>query len=106
MKPIVHIARAQDWDGARACGYYRVSTLGRALEEVGFIHCSLPHQVRHVADAFYRGSAGLVLLVIDPDRVGPEIRYEAADGTGERFPHIYGPLNVDAVVAVEPFEAG
>ena len=48
----------------------------------------------------------LVLLVIDPARVDAEIRYERPDGAAERFPHIYGPLRVDAVVAVVPFPHG
>jgi len=53
---------------------------------------------------FYRGDAGLVLLAINEDAVIPEIRYEPVPGQDRPFPHIYGPLNVDAVVAVHPFD--
>jgi uncharacterized protein (DUF952 family) len=57
-----------------------------------------------VADAFYRGIMGFVLLVIEPDRLTAELRDEALEALGEVFPHIYGPLNLDAVVEVLPFE--
>jgi uncharacterized protein (DUF952 family) len=61
--------------------------------------------VARVAGAYYRGVPGLLLLVIDPARVGPEIRYEAVPGQDRPYPHIYGPLNTDAVVAARPFTA-
>jgi uncharacterized protein (DUF952 family) len=70
------------------------------LEEQGFIHCSLRHQVRDVAERYYADADKLVLLVIDSDRVLSPIQYEApADGV-EEYPHIYGPLAADAVTAV------
>ena len=100
---IFHIARAADWAAAQIEGSYRVSTRGATLDEIGFIHCSLDHQVDRVSHAHYRDMDDLVLLVIDPARVDAEIRYERPDGESERFPHIYGPLRVDAVVAVVPF---
>jgi uncharacterized protein (DUF952 family) len=106
LPEIVHIARQADWDAALTSGTYRVSTLDRTLEQEGFIHCSQPDQVARVANAFYRGVDGLVLLIIEEDRIGPEVRYEAIGGGTERFPHIYGPLNVEAVVAVHRFEPG
>ncbi|HSS09337.1 MAG TPA: DUF952 domain-containing protein [Acidimicrobiales bacterium] len=104
MPKIFHIAREADWQAALTGGTYRISTVGRSLEDEGFIHCSQRHQVAGVANAFYRGRADLVLLVIDTDLVAPDIRYEASDGGTERFPHIYGPLNVESVVAVEPLK--
>jgi uncharacterized protein (DUF952 family) len=106
LRVIFHIARQADWEAALAVGTYRQSTLGRTLEQEGFIHCSERHQVAGVANAFYRDVDGLVLLVIDVDRVGADVRYEAVGGGTERFPHIYGPLNVAAVVEVHRFEPG
>ena len=106
MSRLYHVTAAADWAAARAAGEYRLSTRGKTLEEVGFIHSSHAHQVVPVADAFYRGLPGLVLLVIDPAAVRAEIREEPVPGTGERFPHIYGALNADAVVAVLPFPPG
>jgi uncharacterized protein (DUF952 family) len=83
-----------------------VSTQGHTLEEVGFIHCSQGTQVEPVANAVYQGAEHLVLLSIDPDRVRSEIRHEEVDGWEDPFPHIYGPLNTDAVVEVSPFPPG
>jgi uncharacterized protein (DUF952 family) len=103
MTLIYHIADAASWAQARDAGEYRLSTRDAALDEVGFIHASSAHQVALVASAFYADATGLVLLVIDADRVGAPIRYEQATGSHEEFPHIYGPLNADAVVQVIPF---
>jgi uncharacterized protein (DUF952 family) len=102
MSRILHLTTNADWRAARAAGEYRLSTRGQTLDEVGFIHCSRLHQVTRIANAVYPGEHGLVLLVIDTDRVGAEIREEAGADTDERFPHIYGPLNLDAVVDVIP----
>jgi uncharacterized protein (DUF952 family) len=104
VSPIHHLAYAEDWERARAAGEYRVSTRGRTLEQEGFIHCSTAAQVMLVARSFYAGETGLVVLTIDPDRLHAEVRYESPAGSDEAFPHIYGPLNTDAVVAVEPFD--
>jgi uncharacterized protein (DUF952 family) len=75
------------------------------LAEVGFIHCSTRDQVEGVANTAYSDAGPLVLLTIDPDRVAAAIRQEPADD-GESFPHIYGPLPTEAVVAVQPFAPG
>jgi uncharacterized protein (DUF952 family) len=101
---LYHITPGAEWAAAQAPGEYRLSTRGKTLAEEGFIHCSHAHQVARVADAIFRGTRGLVLLVIDPAAVRAEIREEALGDGGERFPHIYGPLNVDAVVDVLPLE--
>ncbi len=95
---IFHLATARAWADSFATGEYRESTLNATLEQVGFIHASYAHQLRTVADAFYRDRSDVVLLVIDPQRVGAEVRVEDG-GQGELFPHIYGALPVAAVVA-------
>jgi len=102
MASIFHVTTADVWDAAVAEGEYRQSTLDRTLEEEGFIHCSTAAQVPGTLRRFYQGIDDLVRLEIDPDQVGAEVRYE---GDPEAFPHIYGPLPVDAVVGVEPIEA-
>jgi len=105
MAVIYHIARAADWEHARQAGEYRVSTLDRTLEQQGYIHASTASQVAGVANAVYTGVADLVVLVIDEGLVRPEIRYEAPEPAAtELFPHIYGPLNADAVVGTRPLE--
>ena len=105
MALIYHITTGPDWAQARRDGAYRLSTRGVTLAQEGFIHASTARQVPLVANAFYRGDAGLVVLVIDTDLVEPEIRYEQPPGSGETFPHIYGPLSVAAVVGARPLAA-
>ena len=103
---IHHLAQRDAWEDAVAAGEYRVSTLGMALEEVGFIHCSRPHQVAPVAQRFYVGVDDLVLLTIDPELLfDVELRYEPGTGTDELFPHVYGPLPIPAVIHVVPYAA-
>ncbi len=106
MPLIYHVAGDQDWREAQRVGEYRISTRGRTLDEEGFIHCSRASQVAQVANRFYAGQLGLVLLTIDPERVTAEVRYEAVPGWDEPFAHVYGPLNTDAVIRVSPFEPG
>ena len=107
---IFHIARRSAWDEAVAAGEYRQSTVDATLDEEGFIHASTAAQVQGVADRYYQDVADeLVLLVIDPERLDVELRWEAPAGRDERYPHLYGPLKVDAVVEVRPIsrdEAG
>ncbi|MGZ4598105.1 MAG: DUF952 domain-containing protein [Actinomycetes bacterium] len=98
---IFHIATARDWAAARAAGVYRVSTLGRSLEDEGFLHASRRAQVEGVRRAFYADvDEPLVLLEIDPALVEAPLRLEVPLGAQEAFPHIYGPLPVAAVVDV------
>jgi uncharacterized protein (DUF952 family) len=93
---IFHITHRSQWNPA--VDAYQ----GDTLETDGFIHCSELRQVVTVANRFYAGQSGLVLLCIEVDRLQPELRYEAADG--DEFPHLYGALNLDAVVGVVDFE--
>ena len=106
MTFIYHIAAAADWERAVRDGQYTMSTRGLTLAEQGFIHASTAAQVALVANSFYRDVPDLLLLVIDPDLVGPEIRDEHVPGRADPYPHIYGPLNIDAVVEARPFGPG
>jgi uncharacterized protein (DUF952 family) len=104
VSPIYHIATRADWENARRDGEYTTSTRGVTLAEQGYIHASGAAQVAGVANAFYADAGeDLVLLVIDPGRVRAEIRYEDVPGADAPFPHIYGPLNTDAVLETQPF---
>ena len=102
---IYHIAETADWEQAQRDGQYTMSTRGRTLAEEGFIHASTASQVALVANAFYQGEPDLLLLIIDTERVGPELRYEQVPGQPDPYPHIYGPLNLDAVLETRPFQA-
>lgn len=103
MRWIYHIAARADWEQALRDGEYTTSTRGLTLAEQGFIHCSDASQVARVASLFYRGVPDLVLLSIDPARVRSPIQYDPVPGEEQPYPHIYGPLNPDAVVEVHPF---
>ena len=97
-EPILHITTAAAWAAAQREGVYRTST----LEDEGFIHLSKPDQLTEVADFLYRRRTDLVLLCVNPERLAAELRYEALT-TDRPFPHLYGPLNLDAVVRIIPF---
>jgi len=98
MKLIYHIVQAHYWHAASQTGPY--TPPGFAAD--GFIHCCTADQITAVAGRYFHGQAGLVLLCIDPQRVGVEIRYEDLLGSGISYPHIYGPLALAAVQAVFP----
>ena len=99
MALILHITSRSAWQQADRLGRYDSDT----LTSEGFMHCSTPAQLLATANRFFLGQSGLVLVCIDSDRVEAEIRYEESE-PGERFPHIYGPLNLDAVTQVLEFE--
>ncbi len=104
---IYHIAIRADWERAQADGEYTRSSVDKTLADEGFIHASQASQVTRTANRFYREVPGdLVLLVIDPGLLRAEVRYEDVPGAELPYPHIYGPLNVDAVVDVLPLAAG
>ena len=102
-RPIFHITSTVAADAARASASYEDPSLAGE----GFIHCSFREQVARVANAFYSGRTDLVLLEIDPGRLSSELRIEpGTDAPDDLFPHVYGRVNWDAVVAVHPFEEG
>ena len=97
--PIVHITHTEQWQAAQESGQYQADT----LTTQGFIHCSTLEQVIPVANLLFRGRKGLVLLEIDPDQIQAEIKYENLEGGTKRFPHIYGPIPINAVRKVHDF---
>lgn len=97
---LLHIVERDVWEAAEAQGEYRPPSLGAE----GFIHLSTPEQVLFPANAFYRGRRGLLLLVIDAEKLAAPLKWERADN--QTFPHLYGPLNLSAVTAVVPFAPG
>jgi len=103
--PLYHIALAADWEAALAVGEYRVSTLGRTLEQEGFLHfCRSAEQLAGVARRFYAGVTDpLCLLTVDTDLLPATVVDESpAPGVAELFPHLYAPLPVSAVIGVIP----
>jgi uncharacterized protein (DUF952 family) len=74
----------------------------RSLKEEGFIHCSEAYQVEGVLQRYFEGQTRLVKLVIDTDKLTSQYIQEWSSGSQDTFPHIYGPINLDAVLMVEP----
>jgi uncharacterized protein (DUF952 family) len=103
---ICHITGRDAWDAAQAHGEFR----SPEFDEIGFIHCSTPEQIVLVANAFFRGQTDLVMLVINPAKLESPVMWEPPHSTervpsfmhGSVYPHVYGPINVDAVERVVP----
>ena len=105
LPDLFHITEAATWERALATGEYDQSTRGSTRDEVGFIHASFAWQIERVANFLYAGNAEpLVLLRIDPASLRSPVQVEAPEDLGECFPHIYGPVNVEAVVEVLPLQ--
>ncbi len=102
-KPLIyHMCRAEEWARAAASGFYPGSSQDAAD---GFIHFSTAGQLPESAAKHRAGQQGLVLLAVDPERLGTALRWEVSRG-GEPFPHLYGALPVAAVVRAEPMPLG
>lgn len=104
---ILHITSKQDWLDAQSRGEYTAPS----LVSEGFIHCSTEKQILNVANAFYRGRTDLVVLKLTEDRIKPELKWEAPAGPpaeniseADLFPHIYGPINLDAIASILDFQ--
>ncbi len=102
MTKLLHITERAHWTAASQAGEYRISTRNVTLEKQGFIHCSLPHQLRDVAEHIYGDADDLVVLVIDSAKLAAPVRYEAPGPGAPSYPHIYGPVPIAAVDEVIP----
>lgn len=98
MALIFHIAQAKDVDQAAQAGAYSCDSIASE----SFIHCCKPEQLQGVIERYYSGAAGLLLLHIDSDLLRSELVFENTVGGEELFPHVYGEINMDAVVQIAP----
>ena len=94
---IYHIITKQEWGEAQKSGFYEAGSL---LKE-GFIHACKKDQVTGVLGRYFIAQQDLLLLYIDEQKVSAPIKYEVALPVNEEFPHIYGRLNINAVVLVK-----
>ncbi len=94
---IFHIAKLEDWRRAEKQGEYRIP----GLVAEGFIHCSTVNQFISVAHRLFKGRKDLILLEIDETLALAQIKYEGE--AAEKFPHIYGPINLAAVIKTHEF---
>ncbi len=96
MTVIYHLTTPEAWGAAQSVGEYAASS----LTDEGFIHCSADEaQTLRVADRLYPGVSGLQVLDVDVARLNSEVKREASR-SGEIYPHIYGRINIDAVVRI------
>ena len=97
MSPVnlFHICTAHEWAAAQRAGEIRPAS----LDTEGFVHCSYAEQVAGTLAKHFAGASDLVVIELDPQRLGAEIRVEDSYGSGTAFPHVYGPIPLDAVVA-------
>lgn len=97
MAIIYHIATLTDWDAAHVNGFYEAASLNNK----GFIHCSEERQVIDVYNRFFEDQTDVVKLIIDTDKLASMLVYEWSPDFADTFPHVYGRINLDAVVGTE-----
>lgn len=100
MSLIYHIVPTADWKRQETQSVYEAGS----LQTEGFIHLSQREQVAGTLQRYYANVPDLLLLHVDTDKLTAKLMYEVATN-GERFPHLYGPLNKEAIVAVEPINS-
>jgi uncharacterized protein (DUF952 family) len=96
---IVHCLKETEWKKALQKRFYGE----KYLNSCGFIHCSPVELMVDVANYNFKHETGLVLLCIDTEKVRPEIVWEDLEDSGNEYPHIYGLLNIDAVIEILAF---
>lgn len=97
MPIIYHITTLPEWDQARENGAYEAAS----LKEEGFIHCAQENQVAGVLERYFAGKTNLIKLTIDTEKLTSNLVYDWSPSTQDTFPHIYGALNLDAVITTE-----
>jgi uncharacterized protein (DUF952 family) len=94
---IYHITTKENWDKAIVAGFYEA----HSLHTEGFIHNSTVTQIKGVLERYYAGQTNLVLLHIEETKLISELKYELAPSVNEEFPHIFGVINLDAIIKTE-----
>lgn len=98
-KYLLHIADKDEWKEAKISGEY----VHESISEEGFIHCSSERQVIPIANQFFKGNKNLVLLEVNPKKLKSKLKLDYVEKLDQYFPHIYGPINIDAVSRVFKF---
>ena len=99
---VYKIVPAALWRDAEVAGAFRGAPVDLAD---GFIHFSTAGQARETAAKHFAGQEGLLLVAVDAAALGAALRWEPSRG-GALFPHLYGPLPLDAVRSVAPLPLG
>lgn len=102
MKIIYKICPEPLWREAEKAGIFK----GAPIDIIdGYLHFSTAHQVKETAARHFAGQHDLLLIAIDVERLGGDLRYEPSRG-GDLFPHLYAQLPLSAVLWVKPLPLG
>lgn len=93
---IYHIVLPEKWESVKNGSSYSAAS----LDTEGFIHCSYDHQLDGVIGRYYSDAPELVILKIEVGKLSSKLVSEPSTG-GELYPHIYGPIDRDAVISAE-----
>lgn len=93
---IYHLTQKRNWEDALKKGFYDAES----LYSEGFIHCSEKEQVHATLDRYFIDQSEILVLSIDTSKLRSPLKYEFSASVNQEFPHIFGPINVDAVVDV------
>jgi uncharacterized protein (DUF952 family) len=96
MSTIFHITTKAEWEAAKRRGFY--NTL--SLKEEGFVHCSEDRQVSGVLNRYFQNKEDLIKLVIKTEKLKSPIYFDWSTSVEDTFPHVYGPINIEAVEEV------
>lgn len=102
---LLHLVTVEEWERSQRAGGIAPGPAGGGE----FVHLSAPHQVHLPAARLFAGRDDVLLLVLDPELLGAEVRWEPGapdDPASMRFPHLYGMLPLDAVLEVLPYLPG
>ncbi len=97
---LMHVVSTKIWEQAKIEGAYRPAS----LQGEGFVHLSTENQVLTVANRFFKGQTGLSLLYIHPEKLNFPVKFETVSDSQDKYPHLYGPLNIEAVEKVRALE--
>ena len=93
---IYHLTTAQEWSES---GHEKNFFPADSLAE-GFIHCCTASQIAGVKERYFKGKKELILLHLKEENLIAELKYETSTNE-EKFPHLYGPINRDAIFKIE-----
>lgn len=93
---IYHLTTVEEWEDAQDRGSYEPPSFQRE----GFIHCCTKEQIKGVMQRHFKQHENLVQLLIDPARLTERLQYDKDEEQQQEFPHIYGPLNIEAVTQI------
>ncbi|MBO6814192.1 MAG: DUF952 domain-containing protein [Rhizobiaceae bacterium] len=100
MTNIYKIVTREEWVEASAAGVFTGAPIDH---QDGYIHFSTAGQVRETAAKHFHGRNNLLLVTVNADTLGTDLKWESSRG-GDLFPHLYSELPVSLATAVQPLE--